>query len=139
VAHPSLEKPRTDVNSEERINRRAGPQGHRHQRVRTSDTRGDAHEPGCETPRRTSPCTRVYDRCSRFAAFREGARLRADVQFNKRLFSNVEVDLATTKASAGHTIWYQVFFKSGPASFAATKEITAKLCRLPDKNIEVEL
>jgi hypothetical protein len=33
-----------------------------------------------------------------------------------------------------------VFFKSGrPASFAATKEIAAKLCGLPDKDIEVEL
>lgn len=79
----------------------------------------------------------VYDRCSQFAAFREGSRLRADVQFDKRMFSNVEIELADPAKASGNTLWYTVFFKRDrPASFKATKDIAAKLCGLHGKDIE---
>lgn len=82
----------------------------------------------------------VYDRCSQFPAFREGSRLRADIQFNKRMFSNVEIDLANPAYAGGNTLWYTVLLeRDHRASFKATKDIAAKLCGLPGKDIEAGL
>lgn len=82
----------------------------------------------------------VYERCSKYAVFREGSRLNADVQFNKRWFSNVEVRLARPEVSHGNVLWYTVTLRNNrPVSFRATKDIAAKLCGLPGKDIEVDL
>jgi hypothetical protein len=82
----------------------------------------------------------VYERCSSFAVFREGAALEGDYQNYKRVFSNVRVRLANAEKTRGHVLWYQVFFEGErPVSFQATKPIAAELCGLSQHEVEVAL
>jgi hypothetical protein len=82
----------------------------------------------------------VYDRCSKYAVFREGSTLDASSTRYPRPHVNVTVKLADPAQARGNTLWYRVYFKAKkPFSFSATKTIAAELCGLPDKDVEVPL
>lgn len=74
----------------------------------------------------------VYERCSKFAAFREGSALEADYvpEMGKyKAMSNVSVELADPSKAQGNTLWYQVTFANGkPSTVAANKRVSAQLC-----------
>jgi len=82
----------------------------------------------------------VYDRCSKYAVFREGSTLDASATAYPRPHFNVTVKLADPSKAMGNTLWYRVYFKNEkPFSFSATKTIAAELCGLPKKDTEVPL
>lgn len=93
---------------------------------------------GLEKKRRSmaeAALTAVYDRCSRYAVFREGSRLEAEhvpsgdegPEGDDVVAVSVKVpDMARTR---GNTLWYQVWFVGGrPTTMLALKPISAELC-----------
>lgn len=96
----------------------------------------DAHEQAIEDAAQRA----VYERCSRFAVWREGSTLDGTYTFRRAgapEVVNVSVKLARYETVAnGNTLWYRVDFVGGkPSTIRAMKDVSAQLCGLdaPDR------
>lgn len=91
---------------------------------------------GLDKPRRAKAelaLQAIYDRCSKYAVFREGAQLEAaHVPFGGKGEDDVvaaSVKLPDAARTRGNTLWYQVWFVDGwPSTMVALKPISAELC-----------
>lgn len=88
----------------------------------------------------------VYERCSKFAVWREGTLIKSSYAspWKKRKYGwvNVEARLARMATVAeGNVLWYQVTLdkKGKPVTISATKEIAARLCGLEAHEVEYKL